>query len=527
MTADLILRGGTVVDGTGAPAYRGDVAIRGGRITAVGAIDPCEGPELDVSGMVVCPGFIDLHAHSEFTLLADGRAWGKILQGVTTEVSGNCGLSAVPLLGEARRQRAEDLRDLGLTQTWEDFAGFARRLEDQGIAVNFCTLVGHGNLRASVMGYANRPPDGREMQEMSRLLEDALKAGAWGLSTGLIYLPGAYAETGEIMALARVARSHGGLYATHLRSEGDQLLEAITEAIRIGEEAGIRVQISHLKTAGDRNWRKLPDALRLIREARERGADVAADRYPYTAASTDLDAILPAWAYEGGRAAELARLKDPDTRARLTEEILASHPRRDDWERVLIASVRTEENRSLEGRTLAEAGALRGCPPWEALYELLLEEDLQAMGIFFSMSEENLREILRQPYLMIGSDSSARATDGPTRQGKPHPRTFGTFPRVLGRFVRNERLLPLELAVAMMTSRPAARLGLDDRGVVQEGKSADLVVFNPEAIRDRATYEDPYQAPEGIRHVFVNGSVVVRDGAPTGARPGRVLRKGG
>jgi N-acyl-D-amino-acid deacylase len=515
------------VDGTGAPAYGGDVAIRGDRIAAVGAIDPCEGRDLDISGMVVCPGFIDLHAHSEFTLLADGRAWGKILQGVTTEVSGNCGLSAAPLLGEARRQRAEDLRDLGLAQTWEDFAGFARRLEDQGIAVNFCTLVGHGNLRASVIGYANRPPDEREIGEMSRLLVDALKAGAWGLSTGLIYLPGAYAETEEIVALARAVQSYGGLYATHLRSEGDRLLEALTEAIRIGEEAGIRVQISHLKTAGDRNWRKLPDALRLIREARERGADVAADRYPYTAASTDLDAILPAWAYEGGRAAELARLKDPTTRARLTEEILASHPRQDYWERVLIASVRTEENRSLEGKTLAEAGALRGCPPWEALYDLLVEEDLQVMGIFFSMSEENLREILRQPYLMIGSDSSARAPDGPTRQGKPHPRAFGTYPRVLGRFVRNERLLPLEPAVAMMTSRPAVRLGLDDRGVLREGAHADLVVFNPEAVRDRATYEDPYQAPEGILHVFVNGTAVVREGTPTSARPGRVLRKGG
>lgn len=524
---DLLIKDAQIVDGSGNPSYVGSLGIKGERIEAVGKMPEAQGRTvLDARGMALAPGFIDIHAHSEFTLLADPRGEGKVMQGVTTEVSGNCGLSAAPLYGDYFERRKGDLTELGLELTWHDLRDFFDIMEAKKLSLNFATLIGHGNLRGSVVGYGNRKPTDQEMERMRGLLRDSMKAGGFGLSTGLIYPPGVYSETEELIELARVVKEFGGFYASHMRSEGDRLLEAIAEAVRVGEEGGIPVQISHLKTGGEKNWPKLEEAFELIEAARIRGVDVTADRYPYTASSTDLDAILPSWAYEGGVAAELARLTDPETRERLKKAVLSQHPNDDYWETVMVAAVDTEKNKGFEGKTMAEVAREMKKEPCEALFDLLLEERIRVTAIYFSMSEENLRRILQRPYLMIGSDSSARATSGTTRLGKPHPRTFGSFPRVLSKFVREEKILSLEEAVRKMTSLPAQRLGLKDRGEIRRGAFADLVIFNPERVRDTASYTYPYAYPMGMRHVIVNGTIVIKDGAHTGAMPGKILRKG-
>lgn len=523
---DLLIKDARIIDGSRKPSFIGSVGIRGEKIAAVGDISESEAPDVfHANGLAVSPGFIDIHSHSEFTLLADPRGEGKLMQGVTTEVSGNCGLSAGPLYEDYFERRKGDLSELGLELTWHSLGEFFGILENRGLSLNFATLIGHGNLRGSIVGYENRKPTAEEMERMKTLLREAMKAGGFGLSSGLIYPPGVYSETDELIELAKVVKEFGGIYASHMRSEGDKLLEAISEAIRIGEEGGIPVQISHLKTGGERNWHKLEEAFELIEAAILRGVDVTADRYPYTASSTDLDAILPSWAYEGGVDAELKRLSDPDTRDRLKNEILTQHPKDDYWETVMVAAVDTEKNRSFEGKTMAEVASEMKKGPCDALFDFLLEEKLRISAIYFSMSEENLRRILQRPYVMVGSDSSARAINGPTRLGKPHPRTFGSFPRVLSKFVREEKVLTLEDAIRKMTSLPARRIGLKDRGLIKEGAFADLVVFNPERIHDTASYTEPYAYPMGIRHVIVNGTFVVKDGAHTGAMPGKVLRK--
>lgn len=524
---DILIKDARIIDGSGSPSFEGSIGIKGEKIAVVGNISEARaGTVIDAKGLTVSPGFIDIHAHSEFTLLADSRGEGKVTQGVTTEVSGNCGLSAGPLYGDYFERRKGDLAELGLELDWHDLGNYFGILKKRGLSLNFATLIGHGNLRGSVVGYGNRKPTGEEMERMKTLLRDSMKAGGFGLSSGLIYPPGVYSETEELIELAKVVRELGGFYASHMRSEGDMLLEAISEAIRIGEEAGIPVQMSHLKTGGERNWHKLDEAFELIEKARERGADVTADRYPYIASSTDLDAILPSWAYEGGVEAEIKRLADPDTRKRLTEEILRQHPKEDYWEKVMVASVGTEKNRGFEGKTMAEVATEMKKEPCETLFDLLLEERIRVTAIYFSMSEENLKRILQKDYVMVGSDSSARAINGPTRLGKPHPRTFGSFPRVLSKFVREEKVLTLEEAVRKMTSLPARRLGLMDRGIIKEDAFADLVVFNPERVNDTAGFAAPYSYPMGIRHVIVNGAFVVMDGAHTGAMPGKVLQKG-
>jgi len=522
----ILLKNLTIYDGTGSNGFTADILIDGDRIAEIKiGITAPDAVIVDGKGLAACPGFIDIHAHSEYSLLVEPSAPSKVMQGVTTEVSGNCGLSAAPLLGEAAKARVKDLAEYGLTQTWEDFEGFFALMEKARPAINFATYCGHGNLRASVMGYADREPDEGEYRQMEALLADAMEAGALGLSTGLIYPPGVYSKTDELVRLASVAARYGGVYTSHMRSEGSKVIEAIEEAITIGRDAGLPVQISHLKTAGPSNWHKLPMILDAIGQARADGLDVTADRYPYTASSTDLDAILPSWSYEGGAAKEVKRLKDPTTRARLIEEVLNGHPVPEYWDRVMISSVVTEKNRVLEGKTLADAAVMRGQEPVDALMDILIEEEVRAQAIYFSMSEENLVTLLRQPWLMLGSDSTARATSGVTRQGKPHPRAFGSFPRVLGKFVRNEGVLTLPQAVRKLSSMAAGKLGLKGRGYLKPGYFADIVVFDPATVGDTATYEEPYQYPAGIRHVMVNGEFAVRDGLQTDVRAGRVLRK--
>jgi N-acyl-D-amino-acid deacylase len=521
----LLLKGAYIHDGTGRPPYRADVGLTGEKISFVGDGTPLAENVMELGGLCLSPGFIDVHGHSDFALLAHPSAEGKVLQGITTEINGNCGLSAAPLYADALRQREGDLAEHGIAERWSGFQEFLGLLEARGVALNFATLVGHGNLRASVVGYADRGAKGAEMQGMKRLLREALEAGAIGLSTGLIYPPGAYSGTEELIELAgcglEAARAGGGfIYASHMRSEGELLIEAIEEVIRIGRETGTKVHISHIKTAGRENWHKIDRAIEVIEAARAEGIAVSCDRYPYTAGATDLDAVLPPWVHEGGLEEEMKRLRDPGVRERISNELRDG---RHEWGSIYIATVQSPKNGWMQGRGLEDIASRVGVDPVDALLDVLVEERLRVGAVFHSMSEENLRRFLSLPYAMVGTDSTARPMDSP---GKPHPRGFGSFPRYLGRYA-GPSAGDLARAVQKITSLPARTFGLRGRGEIKEGGYADLVVFDPERIRDRATYDDPLRVSEGILHVFVNGEPVVSGGVPTGRRPGRVLRHGG
>lgn len=530
----LLLKGGTVYDGTGGPPFKADVGIRGDTVVFVGQA-PSGGADntLDVSGLCVSPGFIDTHAHSDFSLLAGPLAEGKVLQGVTTEVNGNCGMSAAPLLGDALSQREGDLMEYGIKERWADLSEYFSLLEERMPALNVATLVGHGNIRASVMGYSSRSPGEEEMLQMERLLHESLSHGALGLSTGLIYPPGVYSDTSELVRLAASGGAYFGegfVYATHMRSEGQGLIEALEETLAIGRGVGVKVHVSHIKTAGREYWHKAESCVALLEEARAGGVRVTCDRYPYTAGSTGLDAVLPAWAFEGGNARELERLEDPSERERILAELPQDESR---WEEVVISEVATQKNRWMEGKSVREAASSLGLPPGESVLRILLEEGLRVGAIFHSMSEENLLRFLLLPFCMVGSDSSARSFSGVTRKGKPHPRGFGSFPRFLRNFTRDNGedevkrgLLPLGAAVHKITGLPASTFGIKRRGTIREGFYADLVVFHKDEVRDRATFAEPYLGPEGVYHVIVNGMLVASHGEMTGNRPGRALRGG-
>lgn len=526
--ADLLIRGGRVYDGTGAAAFEADIIVAGDRIRRIvrppaAAVAPARAV-IDARGLSVSPGFIDTHAHSEFTLLADGRAEGKVLQGVTTEINGNCGLSAAPLYGEAREQREADLAGLGISERWSTLSEYLRILESRCPCLNFATLAGHGNIRASVIGYAGREAGPEDLNRMKALLAETVAQGAIGLSTGLIYPPGVYSDTGELAALCRSIR--GLIYTSHMRSEGERLVEAIYETLKIGRDSGIAIHISHLKTAGRGHWHKIGQAIGAIGAARAEDVRVTADRYPYIAAATDLDAVLPSWTYAGGAAEELRRLRDPEILARIRQEVLGAHPYPEYWEAITVSSVESSKNRWMEGMSIAAIAERRGSAAVDCLFELLVDEGLRVGAIFHSMTEENLKRFLMLPYMMIGSDSSARSTDGPTRRGKPHPRGFGAFPRFIGRYVREQGLMTLEEAVRRMTLLPATTFGLAERGRVKEGFFADLMVFDEERVIDRATFEEPFLLPEGIAAVIVNGRLAAHEGRLTGKAAGRVLRHG-
>jgi N-acyl-D-amino-acid deacylase len=528
---DLLLKNGTIIDGTGAPARRGDVGLRGDRIAAVGDVTEPAAEVLDVSGRVVAPGFIDMHSHTDFFLLVDPNAESKVTQGVTTEVCGNCGSSPGPWLHPvAREQARKNLRRYGIDPDWTTLGEFMDVLDRHPLGLNFVTLVGHGNLRASAMGYDNRPPTAAELDRMCGLLEDELAAGAYGYSSGLIYPPGCYSGGDELVALGKVLARHGAFYATHMRNESHAVVEAVDEALRVGREGGCAVQISHHKACGQSNWGRVEVTLANIDRARAEGVDVHMDQYPYIATSTGLGTVLPRWAHEGGAELALSRLRDPDTRARILEEVSEAgrtgyYADSGGWKQLLIAGVRTDENRWAEGLDLEQIGEHLGCAPEEAALRLLDEEDLAVHIVHFSMCEEDVERVMTHPLTMIGSDGSARSTTGILGQGKPHPRAFGTFPRVLSYYVRERRLLPLETAVHKMTGLPAAKLGLPDRGILREGAHADLIVFDPQLVRDVATFTEPQNTPDGIDYVWVNGALAVRRGKVTGQHNGRVLRR--
>jgi dihydroorotase/N-acyl-D-amino-acid deacylase len=527
---DILIRNGRVIDGSGNPWFYADVGIVGDRIARVGRISAGASAKkvIDASGLYVVPGFIDMHSHSDFSLLVDGRAMSKVTQGVTTEVLGENG-SAGPVVGEVAVREIEKALDrFQLELTWRSLGDYFRVLEYSGAAVNIASYVGAGQLRRSVMGFKQGEASPEELAAMKRLLAEAMDDGAIGLSSGLIYIPGRYATTEELIELARVVAERGGIYATHIRSEGAELLAAIDEAIRIGAEAGLPVEIFHFKAAGPSNWSLMPQAIARIDSARAAGIDIAANIYPYVASSTGLDARFPAWVRAGGSEAFVARLEDPEVRTRVKDELAAlaesyGGPRAF-GESVLVALVFQPQNKRWEGKTLWEIAQATGKDVFDALIDLEYSERGRGLGIYFSMLEDNIRLKLKQPWVSIGSDGTAVTPDGILGQGKPHPRYYGSFPRVLAKYVRDERVIPLEDAIRKMTSLPAQRLGLRNRGLLREGYFADVVVFDFARIQDRSRFDDPHHYSEGIVHSIVNGRLVLDEGKHTGATPGRVLK---
>jgi N-acyl-D-amino-acid deacylase len=528
MEFQVVLAGGLVVDGTGGRAYAADVGLRDGRIAAIGALGTAgAGERVDVRGLAVAPGFIDMHTHSDLSLLVRPGGDSKIRQGVTTEVIGNCGFSPAPVtdasVGAVRELHGffgSFVRDLGWQ--WRGYRDFAAALEAGGLALHVAPLVGHVTLRTTVMGYAQRPPTADELGALKRLVREALGDGCFGLSTGLVYPPGAYADTEELVELATVVGEVGGLYASHIRGEGHSLLRAVAEALEIGERARVPVQISHHKAAFRPYWGRIRHALRLSEWAVERGQDVSFDVYPYTAGSAPLTQIVPDWAHEGGLPALLGRLRAPGTRARLAAEVAAQGR---EWDQTIVSWMPEGPGKADEGRTMAEIAGRRGLDPVEALFAVLEDSAARAVMVHFVMSEDDVRAVMRHPLAMWGSDGLVLAPEGPLGEGKPHPRCYGTYPRVLGHYVREVGLLSLEEAVHKASYRPAEKLGLRAKGRVQVGADADLVVFDPATVRDEATYAAPHTFPTGIRHVLVAGELAVREGRLTGIRAGRVLRR--
>jgi N-acyl-D-amino-acid deacylase len=529
MPWSVLIRGGSVVDGSGAPARRADVAVEGDRIAAVAPSLTGEAARVvDATGSVVAPGFIDMHSHSDLFYFACPSAESKIRQGATTEVVGMCSFSQAPVRPEQQALVKGWVGGIGLTPElqWETFGQYLDTLRSIRPAVNVVHFVGHGALRIAAMGFEARPAEAGEVKTMERHLGEALDAGAWGFSTGLVYPPSSYADTREIVALARAMAPRGGQYSSHIRGESSMLLDSITEAIRIGEEAGVRVEISHVKASGRENWPKLDAALRMLDDARARGVDVAGDVYPYNAGSTKMDNLMPAWAHEGGMAKLLECLGDPKMRRRIAEECLVDGER---WgtvsqggvgfDQIFIASCRRRE---LEGLNLAQLAQQSGQAPADALMNLLLQERCTVSMVSFSQSIENVAKVLAHPALTIGSDSIPLFEGAGDKPGKPHPRSYGTFPRVLSEYARERRLFSLETAVNKMTGLPAQRLGLRDRGLVQPGYFADLTVFDPRTVKDESTYPDPHRYPTGIPFVIVNGAIAVDAGRMV-TRAGRVL----
>ena len=525
---DVTVRGGTIVDGSGSEPFVADIGIKGGKIISIGNIDAPSRFEINARGLIVSPGFIDIHSHSDFVLPANPWSEGKVMQGVTTEVVGNCGMSAAPVNPERLEQLKKYVAFLceeGLQWNWVGFGEYLDQLQESGTAVNVAALVGHNTIRAAVMGFEERQASSRELDEMKALVSRCIEEGAFGLSSGLIYVPGIYAATVELVELCKVVSAHGGVYCTHIRGEGANLIDSVKEAIQIGEEAGVPVQISHLKASGRSNWGKVAEALKLVDEANSIGLDVTFDAYPYTAGMTTMTALLPPWALEGGVEGLLKRLKDTKTRAKLKSEIEGGFPDlakdlvHDSGKSIMVAQCKTSKNKNLEGKTLFEASKLRGKDVVETVLEILEEENAEVSIISFSMCEEDVRVVLNHPRAMIGTDAIDLS------RGRPHPRAYGTYPRFLARYVREGGLLTIQEAIRKMASMPARRLGLKDRGLLRPGFCADLVIFRMDAVEDVASFEEPRRFPKGIEHVLVNGQMAVENGKFLKKLNGKVLRK--
>ena len=527
---DLVLENGRIVDGTGNPWFFGDVGIREGTIVEVGRVSSAGLEVVDVRGQVVSPGFIDGHCHSDLMVLEDPQSEIKLQQGVTTEVLGNCGMTPAPFAQENLELLQSYVEPVlgrtGREWSWETVGHYVDCLRAARPSENVATYVGHGTLRIAVMGFEDRPASAEELRRMEDLLEEGLQAGAIGLSLGLMYAPGSYTAAEELARLCSVLPRYDGLLAAHIRGEGNSLIPSVKEVLRIAEGCGCSLQISHLKAAGRSNWGGVAEAMELVEDARSRGLDVTCDVYPYAAGSTSLTALLPPWALEGGISRTLERLKDPASRRRIKDELGREHDDWDNlmasmgWDSVYISSLSTSDSTDLEGKNINEVSESRGLDPADCMVDLLLEQDGKVSIVFFHMAETDVEQVLRWDCSLIASDSLH------DQAKKPHPRLYGTFPRVLGRYVREKKLLSLEEAIRKMTSFPARRFRLGNRGLIVPGYAADVVVFDPHEISDEATYEDPKRLPKGISRVLVNGTQVIVSGAHSGRRAGVAIDVG-
>jgi N-acyl-D-amino-acid deacylase len=525
---DLLITNAQIVDGSGGAPVKGSIAIAAGKVAAVGEVTGTATRTIDAKGRTVSPGFIDLHSHSDMPLITDGNGQSKIRQGVTTEVIGESGSVAPRKAASA-------------TATWTDFNGYFAALEKGGISPNVLSYIGTGTVRELVIGEEDKKATPADITAMQEIVKTAMSQGVFGVSSGLIYPPNAYATVEELGEVSKAAK--GGLYASHLRYDGGKLREGIEEGIAIGERAGIPVHVFHIKVTGQKNFGRMKEVIEIVEAARARGVRVTADQYPYVASSTSLTATIPPWAQDGGTDKLVARLQDPRERARIRKEMENTNPSWESryqsagtWQNVQLAAIgRTRggtndpvsPNRKFEGMRVAEAARQAGKDPFDFVFDLLIEERGSVGCVYFIIDEADLALAMKQPWVAIGSDGSALAVDGPLRAGVPHPRSFGTFPRVLGRYVRELKVIPLEDAIRKMTSLPASILGLTDRGTIKTGMWADLVIFDPATVADKATFEDPFQYPVGIDTVLVNGQVVLDEGKHTNARPGRVLKRSG
>lgn len=528
---DLLISGGTVYDGSGKSPVRADVGVRGDRIASVGNLAGKRArTTIDASGLAVSPGFINMLSWSTESLLVDGRSIGELKQGVTTQIMGE-GWSMGPVNERIRTFMLSQQSDVKYDISWTTLREYLELLERKGVTQNVASFVGATTIRQHVIGFENRPPTAAELETMKDLVRREMEAGALGIGSSLVYPPAFYAKTEELVELCKVAARYKGTYISHMRSEGTKLVEGVEELIRISREAKIPAEIYHLKAAGAENWPKMDAVIRIIEQARRDGLRVRADMYTYTAGATSLDASLPPWASEGGPEALRKRLADPEIRARIAAEVRS--PGRD-WEnfyamagspdRIVLVGFATEKLKPLTGKSLAEIAAMRGMDPVDTLIDLLLEDRSGIGTVYFLMSEENVRRQIQLPWVSFGSDAASMATEGDFLKSSTHPRAYGNFARLLGRYVRDEKLIPLEEAIRRLTSLPATNLGLEDRGMLERGMFADLVVFDPATIADTATFSNPHQYAVGVKHVFVNGRQVLRDGEVTSARPGRALK---
>ncbi|MGA2590733.1 MAG: D-aminoacylase [Bryobacteraceae bacterium] len=531
---DLVIRNGHIIDGTGSPWYSGDIGIRQGKIAGIGNLAGAPAKRtIEARGMVVAPGFIDMLGQSELTILVNPHLPSKIYQGITTEITGE-GSSIAPENDALLKADRLGYEHYGIQPTWRTFRDYFARLEKQGMGINLASYVGATQVRRMVLGDEDRAPNATELDRMRALVREAMRDGAVGVSTSLQYAPAPYATTEELIALASEAAKFGGVYATHMRSEADAIIPALDEAIRIGREGGLPVEIWHLKVAGKANWGRMPEVIAHIQKARDSGLDIAADTYAYPAGFNTFSAIIPPWAHDGGDAKLIERLKDPATRARIRKEMETPGGKwENEWqevtgpESILVGAVQNPKLLPLQGQTIAQIAKLWGKDPIDTVFDLLIEDEAFTEVALFMMSEPDIAFALQQPWVSICNDSEGTAPDGILGKEHPHPRAYGTFPRILRKYVREEKKLTIEDAIRKFSALPAQRMRLADRGVLKEGMWADVVVFDPETVRDVATFEKPNQLSEGMRFVLVNGVPVISDGKMTDALPGKVLRGAG
>ena len=526
---DVLIKGGTVYDGTGRAPGRADVAIKGDRIVAVGDLTKARARSVvDARGLAVAPGFINMLSHSETSLIVDGRSMSELKQGVTTQIFGESSMG--PLSDEMKRRRLAAQGDVKFDIPWTTLGEYLTWLEKRGVSQNFASFIGAATLREHVIGLEDKPPSSAQLEKMRELARREMEAGALGVTTALIYPPAFFAKTDELIELCKVAAKYKGKYTAHIRSEANQLVEAVQETIRIGREASLPVEIYHLKASGQSNWPKMDQVIAMIEEARRKGLKITADMYMYPAGGTGLDASMPPWVFDGGPEAAYKRLQDPDTRKKIADAIRTPT---DEWEnlyylagspdRLLLAGFKSEALKPLTGKTLGEVAKMRGKDPVETIMDLVFEDRSRVGTIYFLMNEENIKKQIGRPWVSFGSDAASMAPEGAFLKSSTHPRAYGNFARLLGKYARDEKVITLQEAVRRLTGLPATNLGLDHRGFLKPGMFADVVVFDPATIADRATFENPHQYSVGVKHVFVNGAQVLKDGEHTGAKPGKAL----